>query len=158
MALSLPEPIDSHHILEGFDCGKPSLNAWLKTRARSNQEKGFTAVIVVHDERSPACEAEPSGYISQVHVAKLSDVKNDLSRIVDRVRRGERVRILVRGVAAADIVPVEESGADELAALERRGVIRRGVSGVAKEILKPGPKVDARRVARALSAERNDRA
>jgi GNAT superfamily N-acetyltransferase len=30
-----------------FSCGKPSLDRWLKSRALSNQEKRFTAVIVV---------------------------------------------------------------------------------------------------------------
>src|SRR5437762_3384111 len=39
--------------------------------------------------------------------AKLSDVKNDLSRYVARARRGERIRILVRGVAVAEIGPIE---------------------------------------------------
>jgi hypothetical protein len=29
--------------------GKPSLDRWLKTRALSNQEKGFAAVLVVHE-------------------------------------------------------------------------------------------------------------
>ena len=33
-----------------FSCGKPSLDHWLKTRALSNQHKGFTAVLVVHDD------------------------------------------------------------------------------------------------------------
>jgi GNAT superfamily N-acetyltransferase len=33
-----------------FSCGKPALDNWLKGRALSNQEKGFTAVIVVHDQ------------------------------------------------------------------------------------------------------------
>jgi GNAT superfamily N-acetyltransferase len=37
------------HRLDEFSCGKPSLDRWLKTRALSNQEKGFTAVIVVHE-------------------------------------------------------------------------------------------------------------
>ena len=37
------------HIVGEFSCGKPSLDRWLKTRALSNQEKGFTAVIVVHE-------------------------------------------------------------------------------------------------------------
>jgi GNAT superfamily N-acetyltransferase len=32
-----------------FSCGKPTLDHWLKTRALSNQEKGFTAVLVVHE-------------------------------------------------------------------------------------------------------------
>jgi GNAT superfamily N-acetyltransferase len=34
-----------------FDCGKPSLDNWLKLRALSNQDKGFTAVVVVHEAR-----------------------------------------------------------------------------------------------------------
>jgi GNAT superfamily N-acetyltransferase len=37
------------HDLSEFSCGKPSLDRWLKTRALSNQEKGFTAVVVVHE-------------------------------------------------------------------------------------------------------------
>ncbi len=28
---------------------RPALDRWLKTRALSNQEKGFTAVLVVHE-------------------------------------------------------------------------------------------------------------
>ena len=49
MAISGPEPLTAAHILDEFSCGKPSLDRWLKTRALSNQEKGFTAVIVVHE-------------------------------------------------------------------------------------------------------------
>jgi prevent-host-death family protein len=84
-------------------------------------------------------------------VAKLSDVKNDLSRFVARVRRGERVRILVRGVAVAEIVPIEapeqtDDPADEgrLGDLERRGVIRRGQGGLERDILRPGPRPKGR--------------
>jgi GNAT superfamily N-acetyltransferase len=35
--------------VSGFSCGKPALDHWLKTRALSNQEKGFTAVLVVQE-------------------------------------------------------------------------------------------------------------
>lgn len=48
MAISSPEPLTSAHGLSEFCCGKPSLDRWLKTRALTNQEKGFTAVMVVH--------------------------------------------------------------------------------------------------------------
>jgi predicted N-acetyltransferase YhbS len=48
LAISGPEPLTSAHDLSEFSCGKPPLDHWLKTRALSNQEKGFTAVIVVH--------------------------------------------------------------------------------------------------------------
>jgi predicted N-acetyltransferase YhbS len=50
LSLSVPEPLAAAHDLSAFSCGKPSLDHWLKTRALSNQEKGFTAVLVVHDE------------------------------------------------------------------------------------------------------------
>lgn len=49
MAISGPEPLTAAHDVSGFSCGKPSLDRWLKTRALSNQEKGFTAVMVVHE-------------------------------------------------------------------------------------------------------------
>jgi len=49
VAISDPEPLTAAHDISEFSCGKPSLDRWLKTRALSNQEKGFTAVIVVHE-------------------------------------------------------------------------------------------------------------
>lgn len=49
MAVVGPEPLTAAHDVSEFSCGKPSLDRWLKTRALSNQEKGFTAVLVVHD-------------------------------------------------------------------------------------------------------------
>lgn len=49
MTLSPPEPLTADHDVEPFSCGKPPLDTWLKTRALSNQEKGFTAVMVVHE-------------------------------------------------------------------------------------------------------------
>lgn len=49
MAISGPEPLTVSHEVAEFSCGKPSLDRWLKTRALSNQEKGFTAVLVVHE-------------------------------------------------------------------------------------------------------------
>ncbi|MCI0574550.1 MAG: type II toxin-antitoxin system prevent-host-death family antitoxin [Myxococcaceae bacterium] len=79
-------------------------------------------------------------------VANLSDVKNDLSRYVAQVRRGERVRILVRGVAVADLVPVEKAGGEvgwgesELRELERQGILRRNEQRMDdSELNKPGP-------------------
>jgi GNAT superfamily N-acetyltransferase len=49
VAISGPEPLTAAHVVSQFSCGKPSLDRWLKTRALSNQEKGFTAVLVVHE-------------------------------------------------------------------------------------------------------------
>lgn len=49
MPPSAPEPLTGSHDVSLFSCGKPALNTWLKTRALANQQKSFTAVIVVHD-------------------------------------------------------------------------------------------------------------
>jgi len=74
--------------------------------------------------------------------AKLSDVKNGLSRYVEKVRKGARVRILVRGVAVADLVQVEH--ADEDADIE-------------KELLIPGPKVKGQALSKDIVEERRSR-
>jgi hypothetical protein len=52
LAISGPEVLTPAHNLAEFSCGKPALDRWLKTRALSNQEKGFTAVLVVHEASS----------------------------------------------------------------------------------------------------------
>jgi len=49
MKLSGPELLTERHDVSRFACGKPALDHWLKTRALSNQRKGFTVVMVVHD-------------------------------------------------------------------------------------------------------------
>jgi GNAT superfamily N-acetyltransferase len=49
LALSLPEPLSARHDVSQFSCGKPALDTWLKSRALSNQNKGFTVVMVIHD-------------------------------------------------------------------------------------------------------------
>ena len=50
MALSAPEPLGPNHDVSDFSCGKPSLDNWLKTRALANQQRGFTVVMVVHEQ------------------------------------------------------------------------------------------------------------
>ena len=47
--ISSPEPLSADHDLSGFSCGKPSLDHWLCKHALSNQQRGFTAVMVVHE-------------------------------------------------------------------------------------------------------------
>ncbi|RXR08645.1 GNAT family N-acetyltransferase [Pseudoxanthomonas composti] len=50
MRLSGPEPLTASHDLAGFSCGKPGLDRWLRARALSNQNEGFTAVMVVRED------------------------------------------------------------------------------------------------------------
>jgi prevent-host-death family protein len=77
-------------------------------------------------------------------VANLARAKNELSRYVDYVRRGGRVRILVRGVPAAEIVPITISRDDDdepdLLELERQGILRRGSGQFPSELLRAGPR------------------
>ena len=49
MTVSAPELLTEAHDVSAFSCGKPSLDHWLQARALSNQQKGFTVVIVVHE-------------------------------------------------------------------------------------------------------------
>lgn len=92
--------------------------------------------------------------------AKLSEVKDDLSRYVARARRGERIRILIRGVPVAEIGPIDstrETGDDEealLRDLERRGIIRRGKGKLEPGILKPGPRPRGRPTSELVIEER----
>jgi len=50
MPVSAPEPLNTTHDVSGFCCDKPALDHWLRNHALSNQEKGFTVVMVVHDD------------------------------------------------------------------------------------------------------------
>lgn len=43
-----PEELTPLHRVSDFSCGKSALDDWLKTRALSNQQKGFSRVLVVH--------------------------------------------------------------------------------------------------------------
>jgi len=44
--LSAPVLLTDHHELEKFKCGEPSLDEWLKKRARANQASGASRVFV----------------------------------------------------------------------------------------------------------------
>ncbi|MFY9343543.1 MAG: hypothetical protein WAT39_13690 [Planctomycetota bacterium] len=62
--------------------------------------------------------------------AKISELKNNLSRFLAYVRRGGTVRVFDRDVPIADLTPCETgTSTDELdaslAALERDGILQR---------------------------------
>lgn len=93
MPLSGPEPITASHDLSGFSCGKPALDRWLKTRALSNQEKGFTAVIVVHDNNR---------VIGYYGLAPTAILPNHLPRAIRTGQSPDPVPCLLLGQLATD--------------------------------------------------------
>lgn len=93
MALSGPEPITASHDVSDFSCGKPALDRWLKTRALSNQEKGFTAVIVVHDDNRVV------GYYG---LAPTAILPNHLPRSIRTGQPPDPVPCLLLGQLATD--------------------------------------------------------
>ncbi|MFZ5699085.1 MAG: type II toxin-antitoxin system Phd/YefM family antitoxin [Pseudomonadota bacterium] len=62
--------------------------------------------------------------------ASISTTKNRLSALIEQVRQGETILITDHDRPVARLVPVAaesgQHGADELALLERKGIIRRG--------------------------------
>ena len=47
MSLSQPEPLAEHHLVDDFTSGEPSLDDWLRHRARANQASGASRTYVV---------------------------------------------------------------------------------------------------------------
>lgn len=93
VAISYPEPLTAAHDVSEFSCGKPSLDRWLKTRALSNQEKGFTAVLVVHEANRVI------GYYGLAPTAVLPSI---LSRSVRTGQPPNPVLCLLLGQLATD--------------------------------------------------------
>ena len=92
--------------------------------------------------------------------AKISDLKNNLSRYIAYVRKGGVVRVMDRERPVADLVPLtrSEQGDGEieaiLADLERKGLVSRGSGPLPKGFLdRPLPKPKAS-VVEALLDER----
>jgi len=75
-----------------------------------------------------------------VKTAKISELKNNLSRFLAYVRRGGTVRVFDRDTPVADLTPCLPTGTDhdseDLAQLERDGVIRRGSRELAPDFLR----------------------
>ena len=95
--------------------------------------------------------------------AQISELKNQLSRYLALVRKGEIVRIVDRNRPVAQIVPIGHAvkgrpvGTEALAEMERKGLIRRGTDRIAPEILDRDPPGQPVGVLAALLEEREAR-
>ena len=77
-----------------------------------------------------------------MNTATITEAKNRLSALIDRVRRGESILILDRGVPVARLEPVASfpDPTGRLRRLERAGVIRVGDAAPPLELLRrPAP-------------------
>ena len=107
--------------------------------------------------------APDEGYFGHVKEARISEIKNHLSRYLALVRRGEVVRILDRDRPVAQIVPIGHAaggrvvGGEALAEMERKGLVRRGSGRIAPEILSKDPPGRPCGVLAALLEEREGR-
>lgn len=94
-------------------------------------------------------------------MARISELRDRLSRYLDHVRAGGRVVILDRNRPVAEIVPVGTSGshrnrADDgrLDALQREGLLRRGTGRIPPEVMRRSGPGKSARVLDALLEER----
>lgn len=75
--------------------------------------------------------------------ATISYTKNNLSKLLELVRRGETVTILDRTKPVARLTPMPATGNTDLDRrlddMERRGIIRRGTGKLPDWILKEPP-------------------
>jgi prevent-host-death family protein len=75
--------------------------------------------------------------------ASITEAKNTLSALIDRVKAGASVLIVDRGRPVARIEPVQQVGSsdDRLARLVRDGVVRPSRARLAKAVVSSPPPV-----------------
>ncbi len=95
-----------------------------------------------------------------MRAANITEAKNNLSKLLKKVRHGETVLILDRSIPVARLepLPLGSSEADEarLAELERQGLLKRGKGKLPKDFwTRPRPKLKGSAV-EALLQERKE--
>ena len=94
--------------------------------------------------------------------AGITEAKNQLSALIDRVREGETVWITDRGRPVARLEPAQCGASDDpqgiLSRLERGGIVRRGMSEPPLALIRSrGPRLRARSsIVQAVAAERDE--
>ena len=70
------EKLHAHHVLTVFDCGKPSLNDWLRRFALTNQQSDAARTYVIHR----------AGHVAGYYALAAGSVRKDESPV--RIARG----------------------------------------------------------------------
>jgi antitoxin (DNA-binding transcriptional repressor) of toxin-antitoxin stability system len=88
--------------------------------------------------------------------ARVSDLKNQISRYLDYVKHGETVLVLDRKIPVAELKPIaRKTTKGQLVTLERKGIIRRGQSSLPPGFFKEKLGGSEAKVLDALLDERN---
>jgi prevent-host-death family protein len=92
--------------------------------------------------------------------AKISDLKNNLSRYLDLVRQGETIQVLDRDTPIAIITSISDarelSGRDAIRQMERKGLVRKGNPDLLKPLLHSSPPGKKTGALKALLEERKE--
>lgn len=120
MRLRGPILLDPSHVTEGFDCGKPNLDDWLRRRGLANQRSGAsrTWVVIDGDDRVIAYYASATASVTRAAATKRA-ARNQpedipavlLARLaVDQRHRGQGLasallkHFLLKALEVAEIV------------------------------------------------------
>jgi prevent-host-death family protein len=94
--------------------------------------------------RQASIDARPvNGYYSHMKRASITEAKNGLSALIDRVRHGDAIVIEDRGVPVARLEPIAAPGSGgaqgRAARLVRQGVLRPAAGSMPKLVLATAP-------------------
>ena len=83
-------PLTGHHDRQGFNCGRPELNDWLRQVARQHQDKGLSRTFVATREELPS---KICGYyaltLAELDISHLPEAwRKKLPRRIPGVRLG----------------------------------------------------------------------
>jgi antitoxin (DNA-binding transcriptional repressor) of toxin-antitoxin stability system len=110
-------------------------------------------------QRAGVADEQKNSYVSDMEKANISQLKNRLDAYLRKVRAGETVLVMDRGVPVARIERIAiESNDDRLARLEAAGLVKRPAKPVPmKRVLRPLPrKRKSSGVLQALLKERSE--
>ncbi len=102
--------------------------------------------------------SEHQGYDGHVEKATISQLKNRLSAYLKKVRAGATVLVLDRDQPVARLERVEAGSrpGDQIARLEKAGLVRRGKRPLRLDRLRVAPPAARRSVLEALLEERRE--
>lgn len=119
MQLTAPEPLNSGHLIDAFECGESVLDEWLRKRALGNQGSGASRTFVV---------ADASGHVMGYYALAAGAVAHETATSAVRRNMPDPVPVLVLGRLAVD----REAQGLKLGAALLQDAVKRAV-GVSAE-------------------------